>query len=127
MMASGIGTARIVPESLGDRAALDIHVSPAAYERIRAHLQDECFHDDVCDCEQDPWPALATLPRDEEVAILTLDAEDRGTAKRSPFGRGDVALKLDDESAFKAVEALHIAVALAPHIPAHTTPETPRP
>jgi hypothetical protein len=126
VMTSGLGTARIVPESRGDRATLDIHVSPAAYERIREHLQEDCSHDDACACEQDPWPALDALPRDEQMVILSLDGEERGSATRSPFGRGDVALELDDESVFKAAEVLRIAVTLAPHVPADETPETPR-
>jgi hypothetical protein len=119
VMTSGLGTARIVPDSQGNRATLDIRVSPAAYEQIRERLQEECFHDDACDCEQDPWPALESLARDEQMEILNLAGDGLGTATRSPFGRGDVHLKLDDESVFKAAEVLSIAVALAPHSPAN--------
>ncbi|MER0477353.1 hypothetical protein ABR737_03065 [Streptomyces sp. Edi2] len=125
VMTSGLGTAVIVPESRGDRTTLTIHVSPAAYERIRKHLEEECFHDHACDCEQDPWPALDALPREEQVVICHLDGEERGSATRSPFGRGDVALQLDDESIFKAAEVLRIALALAPHERADETREAP--
>ncbi|MFF9786317.1 hypothetical protein [Streptomyces nigrescens] len=124
---SSLGTARIVPESIGDAVELDLHVGPAAYERIRAHLLEECIHDEECQCESDPWPALRDLPREAEVEILNIKGEVRGTATRSPFGIGKVALFLDDEDVFKAAEALRIAASLvgqpAPGEPAPSTPK----
>ncbi|MEW1760558.1 hypothetical protein AB0393_29100 [Streptomyces cyaneofuscatus] len=125
VMTSSLGTAKIIPDSLGGLTTLDVRVSPAAYDRIRKLLEEDCRHDDACDCEPDPWPALDALPHDEQVSIWHLDGVERGTAKRSPFGRGDVSLDLHEEDVFKAAEALRIALALAPYTEADRTRGTP--
>ncbi|KOU43243.1 hypothetical protein ADK54_18225 [Streptomyces sp. WM6378] len=57
--------------------------------------------------------------------ICHLDGEARGSAKRSQFGRGDVALDLDNEDVFRAAEVLRIAVVLASRTPAGETPGNP--
>ncbi|WP_327359576.1 hypothetical protein [Streptomyces sp. NBC_01304] len=106
---SRFGTVRIVPESDGDRAQSDITVSPAAYERISEHLLEECFHDEECTCLEDPWPAVQDLPRDTEIKLLDIGGTVRGTATRSPFGRGDVALVLNNQSVIETAEILRIA------------------
>ena len=110
---SKVGRAKIVPDSIGDRAELQLYVNPTAYERIREHLLEECPHDEECDCEDDPWPALAELPRDADVEILDLHGDVRGTVNRASFGAGPVTLALVDESVWQAAEALRIATTTA--------------
>jgi hypothetical protein len=125
VVTSALGTAEIIPGSIGDRAALKIRVAPEAYERIRGHLLEECFHDHDCECEVDPWPGLDELPRDAEVPILSIDGDPRGTATRSPLGRGDVTLALN-EDVFRAAEVLRIASALAHRPRESQAPRTDR-
>ncbi|MFE4264546.1 hypothetical protein [Streptomyces sp. NPDC056883] len=82
----------------GERAHVELTgITPAAYEQMRtwAEDRDACYHDEDCECLDDPWPTLDFLTQSdgEECRIdYRDDREDqRGTA-RTAFGRINVTL-----------------------------------
>ncbi|MGW7365425.1 hypothetical protein ACWGI8_18775 [Streptomyces sp. NPDC054841] len=94
-------TAHVLSTSHGDRAHVTLlGLTPAAYEKIRAWAEDrdDCRHDDVCECLDEPWPTLAELREQEqeehEIAFRVVTDDTRGSASLA-FSR--VTVTLTDE------------------------------
>ncbi|MFD3609018.1 hypothetical protein ACFWXA_13255 [Streptomyces atroolivaceus] len=110
MAAPGID-AHILTESLGDRARVVFRcLTDAEYERIRAGAEDRnaCHHDEECDCDDAPWPALAELvvPGTSEVGFR--DGEVRGQVTRGASS-STLDLTLDDEPVGEVAALIRLA------------------
>lgn len=109
MAAPGID-AHILTESLGDRARVDFRcLTDAEYERIRAGAEDwnACDHDEECDCDDSPWPALTELvvPGTNEVGF---HGEVRGLVTRRASS-STLDLTLDDEPVSEVAALIRLA------------------
>lgn len=98
MAAPGI-TAHILAESFGDRARVVFRaLTEAEYERIKAGAEDRnaCYHDEECECDDAPWPALGELAEPGTSEVGFRNCELRGQVTRAA-GSPTLDLTLDDE------------------------------
>ncbi|MFB8347963.1 hypothetical protein [Streptomyces niveus] len=110
MAAPGID-AHIQTESFGDRARVVFRcLDEAAYERIRAGAEDRdaCHHDENCECDGAPWPALGELAAPGTSEVGFRNGEVRGLVTRGSSS-STLDLTLDDEPVSEVAALIRLA------------------